>query len=111
VTLSDVSALVKTNWPFDETRYPQLEGATADQILQFAARHVQMHAAQTVGGLAGECEDADHSGAAPSKPILVMAARQLLVHAICLANIVGLSPEELERELIGWAASRNTPRS
>jgi hypothetical protein len=111
VTLSELLTLVKTNWPFDATNYPQLEGATADQILQFAARHVQMHAAQTVGSLAAECEDADHSGEAPSKPVLVMTARQLMVHAICLANLVGLSPEELEKELIGWATGKKPSSS
>jgi hypothetical protein len=103
--LSELSVLVKTNKPFDATNYPKLAGADADTILSFAASHIQKHVVQTVGSLAVECEESDHSGKPPSKPALLIAARRLMVHAICLANVAGLTPEELEEALVGWANS------
>lgn len=101
--LTGLLELVAAAWPFDETNYPPLEGATDEQRLRFALTHVMTHQQKALGALATVVDRADHG-----QPLDLQAVEpvvwKMLVNALRLAGIVGLSAERLT-ELIGeWAA-------
>src|SRR5581483_3462828 len=90
-------------WPFDEANYPPLAGATDEQRLTFALAHVMIHQRKALGALATLVDRADHGQPLDIREVEPVVWK-MLVNALRLAGLAGLSAERLA-ELIGdWAA-------
>lgn len=89
-------------WQFTEEQYPVLTVLKDSGHAQsFKATHVHLHAAKSLGRVAGVIEYFDHRNAWPelSTDIIREASAKLIVNAVQLAAQFGISPEELEAEI------------
>lgn len=81
-------------YTFTSEFYPTLEGASEEEQIQFAVNHSALHIMKSVGVIAAEVEAADHGGEMdPEK--LKTATTKMLVNVLKLAEVLGISGEQL----------------
>lgn len=102
-----LSRLVVRHWPFDREEYPHLPQDTHGAWL-FALQHIAAHQAKAVGNIYAVLEPMDH-GRPYDYEKMKLALRNLLINTLRLAAIAGISVEELERAIWGWAADKQKP--
>ena len=102
-----VTTVVKL-WPFDAVVYPDLSKLdTPAGRLNFTLKHLLTHLQGEIGELAKLCERSDHTGCIEVTPAAVLPlARNLLVDALRLVDLVGLSGQDLVRALESWAQKK-----
>ena len=88
-------ALIRKHFVFDEENYPELLGKSENERLAFALRHVAIHCAKTTGKIATVSEAADH-GEAIDAAGLKTDCGKMLINTLRLADLVGLSGNDLE---------------
>jgi hypothetical protein len=96
--LFELFELVKKTKPFDRMHYPRLEGASEDEVAAFAVTHVQTHFVETAGSLAA-LSGSIHHGYALDRPAVARIILSTLIHAACLADVIGLDASKLEEEI------------
>ncbi|QQS23105.1 hypothetical protein IPM19_00865 [bacterium] len=113
VSFSAVYDLVNENWEFKPENYSQVIGDSIDDRVNFETRHVLLHVSKIAGDivkanseLAAVVEDTEHSGNFLGNRIR-QAPKQLIINGLKLAYTLGVSPEELLRQLMEWAAKQN----
>lgn len=113
VSFSAVYDLVNENWEFRPENYSQSIGDDIDDRVNFGTRHVLLHLSKIAGEivkvngeLAGVVEDTEHSGNFLGTK-LRQTPKQLIINAFKLADTLGISAEELIRQLMEWAAKQS----
>jgi hypothetical protein len=102
--MEELLSLVKTNWTFDEENYSRLQSdQKEDRVMNYAVNHILKHEAKTLGLLATFCEESDHTGKPIDREQLVIITRRMLIHTLSLAGLLGLSSEDLSKEIRSWA--------
>lgn len=103
--LSELVKLIKSHWPFDYSKYPRLSPhADAGDQLHFAANHIYLQLGKTQGLFAKICHDSDHNGTVPDREALKQVVADMLIHTLCLSDVIGFPAEEIESRLSNWAA-------
>ncbi|MBI4095203.1 MAG: hypothetical protein HY435_03360 [Candidatus Liptonbacteria bacterium] len=111
MNLSELMSLVRDNWLFDEANYPQIRECSDSEQQLFALRHVLMHLAKALGKLSEIVEPLDHKSVPepPNKATFEPIVRNFLINTLKLADIAGISPEELAESVIKWAREKHVP--
>ena len=94
-TLSSLISLAAQRHACTEGDYPELAGKDAQQRRIFALRHSAIHFAKTAGKIAAVSEAADHGGELDIEE-LRRNVPKALINALHLAELVGMSGEEIE---------------
>jgi hypothetical protein len=103
--LKQISTFAREAWTFEEKEYPLLARLTLQADRQaFIMRHVLSHIIKTVGQMASTFESLDH-GKDLNRDQLCAALRQLILEAVQCADVVGITPTELEHEIRRWRAA------
>jgi len=91
-------ALIAAGFVFSSETYRLFPNHPFQQML-FAIRHCQDHIAKSFGAVAAVTETADHSGEMSDQAAagLRLAACKQVVNALKLAEVVGLTPGDLEQ--------------
>ena len=79
---------------FDAIKYPELNGASPEEILKFAVRHSALHFSKTAGKIAAVSENTDHDGQIDVEEIKINLSKGF-INALRLAELVGMSEKEL----------------
>lgn len=95
VDLAALMATVQAGFPFTQDRYPNGDLGTPEKTRAFAVRHSSVHMAKTGGQIAAEAEKYDH-GNQINEAKLKIAVAKMLVNTLNLANILGVTAEELQ---------------
>lgn len=98
--LRDVQRMAAKRFPFDQEHYPELP-ADKGKADVFAQRHLHLHLSKNLGEIAAAVEPKDHGGS--GAPVSPQVIRKLLVNAIRLADVSGVSMQDLQASLDNWA--------
>lgn len=85
---------IAQHFPFDEDHYPELKGATEQQRLNFAIRHLTVHFAKVTGKIATVAEGTDH-GSSPNLEELRLSIPKALINTLRLAELVGMTESDI----------------
>lgn len=104
--------LVNENWDISQENYITPIPEDIDLKTSFAAKHIHMHLSEIISDLvianaeiAKTAEGADHYGVFEGNR-LRQSPKRMIVNALKLADTLGISPEELTRQLMKWAAQQ-----
>ncbi|MFA5853452.1 MAG: hypothetical protein WC866_00035 [Patescibacteria group bacterium] len=89
------------NWPWTDSAYPSLDGASARELDRFARHHVLLHALKSLGGLAAIEEALDHGKKlhhGTRRKFKTLAAK-MIINGFQLAHLAGLDADGLAREI------------
>lgn len=100
LNLADIQRIAAVRYPFDRANYPALP-ENKDRARDFARKHVFLHLTKNVGAVARSIESCDHGGKVES--ISVETIRKLLVNAIQMADVSGISMEDVHASIQKWA--------
>lgn len=92
--LASLMAVIGQGFPFTQEHYPQADLSTPQSTLAFAVSHSSKHMAKSCGKIAAESEEYDHSGTMDEEALKV-ATTKMIVNALNLARMLGMSPEEI----------------
>jgi len=107
----EVLDLVKEAWPFSVSEYQAMPGCHhADQMAEvaFAINHVNLHVLKSCAAIGAEVERADHIGTSSFDDARLPALKQV-VNSLRMAELVGVTAEELEQYIKEWAESKIPP--
>ncbi len=93
-TLESLTKYIAEHLEMNEKNYPELRGASEDEILRFAVRHSALHFAKTAGKVAAASEDTDHGGEMGIEGLKSNVAESL-INTLRLAEILKMSEPEL----------------
>jgi hypothetical protein len=85
---------IAKHFVFNEKEYPELRGASDDEVLRFAIRHSALHFAKTAGKIATASEDIDHGKEIDIKAIKTDITKSL-INTLRLAELFKMSGSEL----------------
>lgn len=85
---------IAKHFQFNEKKYPELRGASDDEVLRFAIRHSALHFAKTAGKIAATSEDIDHGNKMDIKTMKTDIAKSL-INTLRLAELFKMSGAEL----------------
>jgi restriction endonuclease Mrr len=86
------------HFTFDEGTYPELAGASEEQRLKFALRHMAIHFSKTAGKIAGVCDKMDH-GKEASMEELKENIPKAFINTIRLAGLIQVMEKDIIRAL------------
>lgn len=98
--LDTLIAFIAKHFPFDENAYPELAGKGPEQVKIFALNHLALHFSKTAGKIATVSERVGH-GAAVDVDALRQNTTKAFINALRLAELVGLSGEQLIQSVEG----------
>lgn len=107
MNLQEIQIATEKAWPFDETSYPSLAHLSVVDKQTFALKHVLIHLAKAVGHVARAVEPLDH-GEELDKDAMRIALRKVIVDAVQSADVAGITPKELEEEIMRWQHKPDT---
>jgi hypothetical protein len=106
MNLNQLRAISREVWTFDEKDYPLLARLSLPEDRQaFTLRHVLSHITKTVGQIAVASESLDH-GQNLNINKLRTSLGQLILEVVQCADVVGITPDDLEYEIRTWKATR-----
>lgn len=79
---------------FNEKKYPELAGATQEEIFRFAVKHSALHFSKVAGKVAAVSESVDHGGVTDVEE-LKKSISKTVVNALRLAEVIGMTGEEI----------------
>ena len=92
--LDSLIKYIALHFQFNEKKYPELKGATEEEILRFAIRHSALHFSKTAGKIATSSEGIDHGGRLDAEELKSNTAKSL-INTLRLAELLGMSGSEL----------------
>lgn len=92
--ISQLMEYISKRYTFTGDHYPALQGATAEQTLDFAIKHSALHMGKTLGKIFTECERYDHTGELDLR-VIEEGIIKMLINTLKLAQELGLSGEYL----------------
>lgn len=108
MNIGDLTDIIVKDWPFDVTNYPRLARIPTEQHREFAIRHILMHQQKACGKLAEVSEPMEHGVVALlDETKLRLATRNFLINTLRLAVVVGITPDQLVRQVQSWAAEKH----
>ncbi len=98
-SLRDVQRMAAKRFPFDAEHYPEIP-KDGDGANHYAQRHLHIHLSKNLGEVAAAIEPKDHG--AEGGHVSPQLIRKLLVNVIRLADVSGVSMQEIEASLDNW---------
>lgn len=106
MNLEEICTFSREAWTFDEKDYPSLTRLLLSEDRQaFMLRHILTHITKTLGQAASSLESLDH-GQKLDVSELRTSLLQLIVEAVQFADVAGITPADLEREIRAWQVGR-----
>lgn len=93
-SIDSLTQYIAKHFQFNEKEYPEIRGASDDEVLHFAIRHSALHFAKTAGKIAAFSEDIDHRNKIDTKAIKTDIAKSL-INTLRLAELFKMSGAEL----------------
>lgn len=93
-TIESLMKYIAEQFQFNEKSYPELRGASEEEVLCFAIKHSALHFAKTAGKIAAASEDADHGGKMDIDGLKTNVAKSL-INTLRLAELLKMSEAEL----------------
>lgn len=105
VELQELIVRIAKRWPFNKENYPRIPD-TEEGRREFAIGHIQKHLAHESGKLARILEQGEHSfqfdrhlNNPAIREDLLSVVRDLLIGTLRLSEVLGISPEEIDKAL------------
>ncbi len=94
--------IIEKSWDFNSIAYPiKNREMTYNGENNFAINHILLHINKISGDIATEVEHSDHQVTFHTKPLAKIPAL-LIINAIKLAQIIGISAEQIEQQILDW---------
>jgi hypothetical protein len=95
---SEMLAVVREVWKFDDQAYPELKNRSDEERLSFALNHTFLHQMKALGNVARAIEPVGH-GQGLDTPLLHEAVRKMFLNTLMFADLAGLRGDDLEAHL------------
>jgi hypothetical protein len=92
--LASLMRLIEEAFPFTPDHYPNGDLSTSEKMLAFAVEHSHKHLSKSLGRIGAESEEYDHGGVMDEDK-LKTAATKMVVSALNLARMLGMSAEDV----------------
>lgn len=93
-TIESLTKYIAEQYEFTEKKFPELRGASEDEVLRFAIKHSALHFAKTAGKIATASEGADHGKQMDIQELKTNVTKSL-INTLRLAELVKMSEAEL----------------
>jgi hypothetical protein len=100
ITVRDIQRMAAKRFPFDQEHYPDIPKDKEKADL-FARKHLLVHMNKNLGEIAAAIEPGDHGQEGPH--ITPQVLRKLLVNTIRLADMSGVSMQDIQASLDNWS--------
>ena len=85
---------IGSKYVVSQEAYPELANKTSGQVLVFAIKHSHFHMSKSLGRIATECEEFDHSQSCDLE-IIKQATKEMLINTLKLAQELGMTAADL----------------
>jgi len=102
ITIVQLAEALKKIWPIDNVNYPRLNEVPVTSRTDFLRDHVLKDVVDVVGDLGRRCGKRDHNPTIPDDkltPVALLIVEKLIMNALQLARIEGITPGEIEQGL------------